>query len=87
MESRVSKVLIKKVHLVKIRGKWCVVVQFYPWFKFYFFRFKLIIITSPYPKTKENKIEPQHIKLAMRKSEASVYTDWNKSFIELTDLH
>ena len=36
MESRVSKVFLKKVHLVKIRGKGCVVVQFYPWFKFFF---------------------------------------------------
>ena len=48
-----------------------VVVQFYPWFKFYFLLFQtnyhVINHTLPYPKTKENKIwtkdkiEPQHI--------------------------
>ena len=43
-----------------------VVVQFYPWFKFYFLLFQTHYHTLPYPKTKENeistkdKIEPQH---------------------------
>ena len=42
-------------------------VQFYPWFKFYFPLFQTHYHTYPYPKTKENKIqtkddiEPQHI--------------------------
>ena len=41
-------------------------VQFYPWFKFYFLLFQTHYHTLPYPKTKENeistkdKIEPQH---------------------------
>ena len=34
----------------------CVVVQFYPWFKFYFLLFQTHYHTLPYPKTKENKI-------------------------------
>ena len=44
-----------------------VVVQFYPWFKFYSPLFQTHYHTLPYPKTKENKIqtkdkfEPQHI--------------------------
>ena len=44
-----------------------VVVQFYPWFIFYFSLFQTHYHTLPYPKTKENKnltkdkIEPQHI--------------------------
>ena len=33
-----------------------VVVQFYPWFKFYFLLFETHYHTLPYPKTKENKI-------------------------------
>ena len=33
-----------------------VVVQFYPWFKFYFLLFQAHYHTLPYPKTKENKI-------------------------------
>ena len=33
-----------------------VVVQFFPWFKFYFPLFKTHYHTLPYPKTKENKI-------------------------------
>ena len=33
-----------------------VVVQFYPWFKFYFPLFQIHYHTLPYPKTKENKI-------------------------------
>ena len=33
-----------------------VVVQFYPWFKFYFLLFQTHYHTLPYPKTKENKI-------------------------------
>ena len=42
----------KKVHLVKIRGKGCVVVQLDSWFKFYFSFFKLIIIHYHTPKQK-----------------------------------
>ena len=44
-----------------------VVVQFYPWFKFYFLLFQTHCDTLQYPKTKENKIwtkdeiEPQHL--------------------------
>ena len=46
-----------------------VVVQFYPWFNFYFSFHGFKLITSPYTKTKGNKfwtkdhvkIEPQHI--------------------------
>ena len=45
----------KKVLLVKIRGKGCAVVQFYPWFKFCFFCFKLIIIH--YHTQKQKKIK------------------------------
>ena len=37
-----------------------VVVQFYPWFQFYFSLFLTHYHTSTYPKTKGNKIEPQH---------------------------
>ena len=43
------------------------VVQFYPWFKFYFPLFQIRYHTLQYPKTKEkkiwtkDKIEPQHI--------------------------
>ena len=48
----------KKVLLVKIRGKGCVVVQFYPWFKFCFFCFKLIIIH--YRTQKQKKIKFNH---------------------------
>ena len=48
----------KKVLLVKIRGKGCVVVQFYPWFKFCFFCFKLIIIH--YHTQKQKKIKFNH---------------------------
>ena len=33
-----------------------VVVQFYPWFKFYFPLFQTHYHTLPYPKTKENEI-------------------------------
>ena len=33
-----------------------VVVQFYPWFKFYFLLFQIHYHTLPYPKTEENKI-------------------------------
>ena len=33
-----------------------VVVQFYPWFKFYFSLFQTHYHTLPYPKTKGNKI-------------------------------
>ena len=33
-----------------------VVVQFYPWFKFYFPLFQSHYNTLPYPKTKDNKI-------------------------------
>ena len=33
-----------------------VVVQFYPWFKFYFLLFQTHYHTLPYPKTKGNKI-------------------------------
>ena len=33
-----------------------VVVQFFPWFKFYFPLFKTHYHILPYPKTKENKI-------------------------------
>ena len=33
-----------------------VVVQFYPWFKFYFPLFQSHYHTLPYPKTKDNKI-------------------------------
>ena len=33
-----------------------VVVQFYPWFKFYFLLFQTHYRTLPYPETKENKI-------------------------------
>ena len=33
-----------------------VVVQFYPWFKFYFLLFQTHYHTLPYSKTKENKI-------------------------------
>ena len=33
-----------------------VVVQFYPWFEFYFLMFQTRYHTLPYPKTKENKI-------------------------------
>ena len=33
-----------------------VVVQFYPWFKFYFPLFQTHYHTLQYPKTKENKI-------------------------------
>ena len=33
----------------------CVVVQFYPWFNFYFPLFQTHNHTLPYPKTKENK--------------------------------
>ena len=49
-----------------------VVVQFYPWFKFYFPLFKTHHHTLHYPKTKEykiwtlDKIEPQHIKWTIR---------------------
>ena len=32
------------------------VVQFYPWFKFYFLLFQNHYHILPYPKTKENKI-------------------------------
>ena len=32
-------------------------VQFYPWFKFYFSSFETHYHTLPYPKTKGNKIE------------------------------
>ena len=37
----------------------CVVVQFYPWFKFYFLCFKLIIIHYHTPKQREIKFEPR----------------------------
>ena len=36
----------------------CVVVQFYPWFKFYFSLFQTHYHILPYPKTKEKKFEP-----------------------------
>ena len=52
MESRVSKVFLKKVHLVKIRGQGCAVVQFYPWFKFFFFSNSVSYITIHQNKTK-----------------------------------
>ena len=44
-----------------------VMVQFYPWFKFYFPLFQTHYHTLQYPKTKEkkiwtkDKIEPQHM--------------------------
>ena len=37
-------------------GEIYVVVQFYPWFKFYFSLFQSDYHTLPYPKTKDNKI-------------------------------
>lgn len=40
-----------------------VVVQFYPWFKFYFLLFQIHYHTLPYPKTKENKKFKPGIKL------------------------
>ena len=46
-----------------------VVVQFYPWFNFYFPLFQTHYHILPCPKTKENKnetkdkIEPQHIRV------------------------
>ena len=36
-----------------------VVVQFYPWFKFYFFCFKLIVIHYNTQKQKKTKSEPR----------------------------
>ena len=36
-----------------------VVVQFYPWFKFYFLLFQTHYHTLPYPKTKEKKFNPR----------------------------
>ena len=35
----------------------CVVVQFYPWIKFYFLLFQTRYHTLPYTITKENKIQ------------------------------
>ena len=34
-----------------------IVVQFYPWFKFYFPLFQPLYHTLPYPRIKENKIQ------------------------------
>ena len=48
---RISLLLIAQSHSTVY-----VVVQFYPWFKFYFLLFQTRYHTLPYPKTKENKI-------------------------------
>ena len=51
-----------------------VVVQFYPWFKFYFPLFQTHYPTLQYPKTKEkkiwtkDKIEPQHLQATCSKN-------------------
>ena len=45
----------QKLYSLEIKGVY-VVVQFYPWFKFYFPLFQTHYHTLPYPETKENKI-------------------------------
>ena len=42
--------------LFKTRMNISIVVQFYPWFKFYFPLFQTLNHTLPYPRIKENKI-------------------------------
>ena len=51
-----------------------VVIQFYPWSKLYFPLFQAYYHTLPYPKTKENKIEPQHIYFASPETKNSNIT-------------
>ena len=53
---RMSKFRLKLQNLLPSYSFAYVVVQFYPWFKFYFPLFQTHYHTLPYPKTKGNKI-------------------------------
>ena len=65
--------IFRKIHNLCMNYVWqfqcvqCVVVQFYPWFKFYFLLFLGIVMYDNEFETKENKIwtkdkiEPQHM--------------------------
>ena len=46
----------RRVNLLQICSYICAVVQFYPWFKFYFLLFQNHYHTIAHPKTKENQI-------------------------------
>ena len=79
MESRVSKVFIKRCIWLKLEAKDVLWFNFILGLNFISFFFKLIIIHYHTPKQKEIKFKPRiklnHRQLAKRKSEASVYID------------